>query len=317
MRWQRKKILITGATGFIGANLVRYFLKRQASVSILIRKTSDKWRIQDIIKKVSAYSVDLLDSRKLSRAILHIRPEIIFHTAAYGGYIFQQHTKKIFETNFLGTVNLVNACRNINFELFINTGSSSEYGIKSKAMAETDLLEPLTDYGVSKAAATLYCQAVAKREKRPIITLRLFSPYGYYEEPSRLIPSVIKACLKGENPKLSSPNFVRDFIFIEDIISAYDKAADNKDEVSGKIFNIGYGKQYTLGEAVNKIAEVSEEKIRPQWDRISNPRFEPASWCADISKAAKILNWKPKYTLEEGIKKNIAWFKENLSLYDE
>lgn len=310
MRWQRKKILITGATGFIGANLVRYFLKRQASVSILIRKTSDKWRIQDIIKKVSAYSVDLLDSQKLSRAILHIRPEIIFHTAAYGGYIFQQHTKKILETNFIGTVNLVNACRNINFELFINTGSSSEYGIKSKAMAETDLLEPLTDYGLSKAAATLYCQALAKREKRPIVTLRLFSPYGYYEEPSRLILSVIKACLKGESPKLSSPNSVRDFIFIEDVVNAYVKAVENKDKAAGEIINIGYGKQVSINETVKSIIRLTGNTVQPEWESISNPRNEPVNWQADISKAGKKLDWQPKYDLERGLKKTIRWFTD-------
>lgn len=317
MRWQNKKILITGATGFIGANLVRYFLKKQARVNIIIRKASDEWRIKDIIKNTSVYSVDLLDNQNLSRAVLHIKPEIIFHTAAYGVYISQQDARTVFETNFLGTVNLINASRNINFELFVNTGSSVEYGIKSKAMIETDFPQPLTNYGLSKAAATLYCQAVAKREKKPIVTFRLFSPYGYYEHSSRLMPSVIKACLKSESPKLSSRAYVRDFIFIEDVINAYERAFDKKDKVCGEIFNIGYGRQYSIKEIVDKIMRISGNKKKPKWNYLPNPRFEPSSWRANISKSAKILNWKPKYSLEEGIKKNIGWLKENLPLYDE
>ena len=165
---RNKKILITGATGFIGANAARYFLKKGARVFIFTRAVSDKWRVRDILRDVSEYRVDLMDSVKLKRAVKAIKPNVIIHTAVYGGYPLQNNTAKIIGANFTGTVNLINASINTGFELFINTGSSSEYGIKSKPMRETDLLKPINEYGVTKAAAALYCR---KRPKKKIFPL--------------------------------------------------------------------------------------------------------------------------------------------------
>jgi len=310
-----KKVLITGSTGFIGTNLVRRFLKIGAEIHILTRTTSNKWRIKDVLKYVNEYCVDLLDYEKLEPIILDIKPEMIFHTATYGGYPFQKDVDKIIQANFIGTVNLVNACKKADFELFANTGSSSEYGVKSKPMTEEDILEPANDYGVSKAAATLYCQAVARREKIPIVTLRLFSPYGYYEEPTRLIPSVVISCLKGINPEVSSSNSVRDFIFIEDVIDAYMKIAEASD-INGEIFNIGYGKQHSVGEVVSKIVELTGNYIRPKWGSVSPRANEPNIWQADIAKAKDVLRWEPKYSLEKGLTNTVKWFMENMVLYE-
>ena len=311
-----RKVLITGSTGFIGANLVRRFLKIGAEVHILTRTTSNKWRINDVFKDVTEYCVDLLDYEKLESIILDIEPEIIFHTAIYGGYPFQKDIKKIIESNFIGTVNLVNACKKVDFELFVNTGSSSEYGIKSKPMTEEDILEPVNDYGVSKAAATLYCQAVAIREKIPVVTLRLFSPYGYYEEPTRLIPSVVISCLRGINPEVSSPNSVRDFIFIEDVMDAYMKVMKTSD-IGGEIFNIGYGKQHSVREVVNMIVELTGNNVRPEWRSVPKRAIEPNVWQADITKAKNVLKWEPEHNLEKGLAKTIKWFMENRILYKE
>src|SRR4030042_697643 len=136
-RLLRKKVLITGANGFVGANLTRAFLKTGAQVHIFTRKDSNKWRIADVPNDLKQYTVELLDYPVLEKNILNIKPNIILHTAAYGGYLFQKEDRKILESNFMGTVNLINACKMIDFEIFINTGSSSEYGIKSKPMKES------------------------------------------------------------------------------------------------------------------------------------------------------------------------------------
>jgi len=312
---KNKKILITGATGFVGANLTRYFLKKSAKVSIFTRKTSDTWRINDILKDVSGYLVDLKDSAGLKKIIKKIKPDVIIHAAVYGGYPFQKDTSEIVETNFTGTVSLIDACSGIDFELFINTGSSSEYGIKSKPMGEDDILEPINEYGASKVAAFSYCHRVAKKGNKPIVTLRLFSPYGYYEEKNRLISSTILSCLRFNNPKLSSPGSVRDFVFIEDVINAYEKAIDNKDKVKGGVLNIGSGRQNTVGEVVKSIVKLTDNSVKPEWGKVNNYRQEPECWQADISKARTLLNWEPKYSLIEGLKKNINWFKRNINLY--
>lgn len=312
-----KKILVTGATGFIGANLTHYLVSQGCRPHITLRKESNTWRINEILKKLHIHYVDLSDKDRIKKIILMIKPRIIYHCATYGGFSFQADSDKIINTNIIGTINLVNACRKIEFDCLVNTGSSSEYGLKKQPMKESDLLEPINDYGISKATATLFCQSVAMREKLPIATLRLFSPYGYFESQARLIPSVILSCLNKTNPELSCPDSVRDFIFIDDVINAYTNVLENNNKIRGEIFNIGYGRQYSVGEVVNKIIDLISDKIKPQWESISNLRVEPTSWIADISKAKEILKWMPCNNLDAGLIKTIDWLKRNLKLYNE
>jgi len=313
---KRKKILITGATGFVGSCLLHSLLNDGFSnISIIIRKSSNIWRIKNILNKIKVCYSDLLDLERLKKVVLEIRPEIIFHLATYGAYpAFQKDIKKMYEINLFGLINLLTVSAKVEFECFINTGSSSEYGKKKEPMVETNLLEPNSDYEVSKACATLYCQNFAKQNDLPIVTLRLFSPYGYYEDRNRLIPYVILSCLSGRNPKLSSPNSVRDFIFIEDVIESYIKVI-NSQNIGGQIFNIGSSKQYSIAEVVSTIIKITDEKLKPNWNSVFNPRSEPDMWIADTSKAKSVLNWFPRCDLEEGLRKNIKWFKKNLYLY--
>lgn len=311
-----KRILITGGNGFIGANLVHALVKRGITPYIMLKTASDTWRISSILDKVHAHCADLRDSSSLTEVIKKIKPQVIFHTAIYGGYVSQSDERNIFETNFFGTINLLKACSTIDYELFINTGSSSEYGIKDSEMKENDMLEPLSDYGVSKAAASIYCRAVALREKRPIITLRLFSPFGYYEEPERLIPSVIASCLKGVNPKVSSPDSVRDFIFVGDVVEAYMKAMKKKNITPGEIFNVARGQQCRIEEVVKKIIMFCGEDVHPEWKTMPNPRVEPSMWQADIAKTKKMLGWNPATSVMDGLERTIQWFQRNMEHYN-
>lgn len=312
-----KKVLVTGANGFVGANLAHYLVSKGIRPYLLVRENSNLWRIENLLKRVSLARADLRDTHDLSRVIKEIRPQIIFHTAAHGGSAAHHDDAAITETDFGGTINLITSCRNEGFELFVNTGSSSEYGLKSAPMKEDDSLEPLTTYAVSKAAATLFCRMKAAREHLPIVTLRLFSPYGYYEEPRRLIPSLIVSCLRGVNPRLSSPESVRDFVFIEDVIEAYMRVVEHAKDCSGATFNIGGGRQFTVGEIVREIIALTGAAVTPLWGRIPNPRIEPAQWRADISRAEGMLGWQPRHGLREGLRATVRWFKNNLPLYEE
>jgi nucleoside-diphosphate-sugar epimerase len=309
-----KKVFITGATGFIGSNLARRCLERGAEVSINIRKNSDTWRIRDILKKVNTVPVDITEYEKLRDALKKIHPDVIFHTAAYGGSAGQKTTEKIIETNITGTVNVVRSCRDTGVSLMVNTGSSSEYGIKNSAMDETFLLEPVTEYGVSKAAATLFCQSYAAAYNLPIITLRLFSPYGRYEQKSRLVPSVILAALQRINPKISSPAFVRDFVYIDDVLDAYESAISLTNP-SGDIFNIGSGQQHSVGEVVDGIIRILGNEVTYETGIPQAWKNEPAFWQADIRKARSELGWDPEFSLERGLAATVDWFKVHKGIY--
>lgn len=308
-------MLLTGSTGFVGACLVRRLINLGCDVHIITRKQSNKWRIVSVLKDVTEHAVDLQDFESLSRLINNIKPGVIYHLAAYGAYPFQQDINQIMLTNIVGTVNLLNACIATGFDLFVNTGSSSEYGKKEEAMKETNLLEPNNNYGASKCSATLFCQSIAINTQLPIVTLRLFSAYGPYEESTRLIPTVIMSCLNNKNPMLRSGMSVRDYIFVEDIIDLY-LSLMGKNIEPGDIFNAGTGKQHSVYDVVNCIIDLTGVSVRPIWGVVERPMIEPASWVADISKAGKKLGWHPTHNIEQGLDKTIRWFRDNMVVYE-
>lgn len=305
------KILVTGATGFVGACLTRALLTAGNEVNIFTREKSNTWRLNDVLGNVNNYKVDLRDQNSVESAIATIKPKIIYHCAVYGGFSFQRDTKAIIESNLLGTINLLNACVKTDFDYFINTGSSSEYGIKKHPMKEIDILEPIGDYAVTKAAATLYCQSEALQKKLPIVNLRLFSPYGPWDDPNRFIPYVIKSLLIGEKPQLANPLSVRDYVYIDDVIDLYLNIIKTK-IACGSIYNLGTGIQHSIGEVVSKISENMEIDVEPEWGKFQTNKLEPQNWSADIDKTRSELNWNPIFTLDNGIHKTISWFKENI-----
>lgn len=317
MAVKNKKILITGGAGFVGANFVRAFLELGHEVTVVEKEGTDLWRLSDVKKRINLQYVDLLDYETLEAFMVGLNPAVILHFATYGAYQGrQQDIQATINTNLLGTINLVNACSKIKFECFINTGSSSEYGVKPKSMKETDVLEPNNVYGITKAAATLYCQDMAKKLNLPIVTVRLFSPYGSFEDKGRLVPSIILACLKNSRLELSRPQSVRDFIFMEDVVNAYLCIIKQAKKARGQIFNVGSGNQHSVAEMVALVKKITGSKIKPQYGQVKKVHTEPKMWQADISKTKKILGFKPAHHLQQGLAKNIAWFKENLSLYE-
>jgi nucleoside-diphosphate-sugar epimerase len=235
----------------------------------------------------------------------------------YGGYPFQNDSLKMINTNYIGSINLLDACIEEGLDCFINTGSSSEYGIKEKSMKELDLLEPIDIYGASKSAATLYCQALAKKYNLPIFTLRLFSPYGYYEESTRLIPYLIVSMLKNQKIKISSPYAVRDFIFIEDVIDAFLLTIDKKDQIlPGTILNVGSGSDTKVIEVFEILKGIVDYKMNFTVEGFPRESDILRVWRTNTEKIQKILGWYPKYNLEDGLIKTVEWFRENIFLYE-
>lgn len=299
-----KKILITGASGFVGAVVLRKIVTDypKALPIIILRKNSDLWRIKDLIKNVKVIDADLTDKSSL-KEISKIKPDVIFHLAAYGAYPYQNDLNKAYKINLLGTLNLIQVLEQVNYELFVNAGTSSEYGYKTAPMKETDLLEPNSYYAASKASSTLFLQTYARLNNRPIITLRLFSVYGPYEEPTRFVPTLMRSIINGTEIYVPKKPFKRDFVYVEDVAEAF-LGCDKREGV----FNICSGIQTSI-EDVGRMA-VHLTGSRSKIIRGSEKRpWDTTFWVGDPTHTKKVLGWKAKTSLEEGIVKTYKWHK--------
>jgi UDP-glucose 4-epimerase len=309
-----KKIIVTGATGFVGANLVRRLLKDGHEVHVLIRPGYAHWRIDTILHDLMIHIVNLSDAQALRTTVEAIKPDWIFHLAANGAYSWQNNADQILSTNFQGTINLVNASLHVGFETFVNTGSSSEYGYKTHAPSENEYLEPNSYYAVSKASATQFCRFTATKEKVRIPTLRLYSVYGPFEDPRRLIPSLILKGKSGLFPPLVNPSTARDFIYAEDVIDTYLLTASKPIADYGAVYNVGSGTQTTLKEAVALTRNIFHISKSPSWNTMSARSWDTNVWIADIRKIQSDMGWQPAYSFEKGFKETIDWFLKNASI---
>ncbi len=303
-----KRVILTGATGFVGANLLRRLLLQGHQVHVLVRPNYHPWRIADLRDDFLLHEIHLEDANSIHNLIQKIQPDWIFHLAAHGAYSWQTNPQEIFQTNFLSTVNLIQACLLTGFEGFIHTGSSSEYGFKSHPASETDFLEPNSDYAVAKAAATQYSQFIAKHHKVNLSTLRLYSVYGPFEDPQRLFPALILKGLQGEYPPLANPQIARDFIYIDDVIDAYLLAITHPQ--GGEIYNVGSGIQTTLQDVVHVVRETFQITKEPCWGTMENRKWDTTVWVAQNEKIKTTLGWTPQISLREGIERMANWFTD-------
>jgi nucleoside-diphosphate-sugar epimerase len=298
------KVFITGAAGFVGAALTRRLLTDGHEVHAIVKSTSAMWRLEAVKAHLRLHHVDLRDEAVLTELLKTIKPEVIYHLAAHGAYSHQSDADQIIQTNLLGSWNLLKATAAIDYLTFVNTGSSSEYGFKDSAMRETDYLEPNSYYSVTKGAQTLLCQLFSRAEQRSINTFRLFSAYGPLEEPSRLIPTVIRSSLAGEPLRLVPPEVARDFVYIDDVIEAFINVA-KLGELRGEIINVGSGVQSTVRDVVDNVFAATGKPVECQWGAMQPRIWDSKIWVADATKSYRLLGWRARTTLEAGLRKTV------------
>jgi dolichol-phosphate mannosyltransferase len=218
------------------------------------------------------------------------------------------------QTNVVGTANFLEACLGAGFEAFVNTGSSSEYGFKDHAPAEDEWPDPNSYYAVTKLSTTLYCRYSAQRYGVRIPTLRLYSVYGPYEEPSRLLPTLILHGTRNELPSLADPAIARDYVYIEDVCDAYLLAAGHSLSEPGAVYNVGTGIQTPLSEVVSLTRQVLGVTAEPDWGSMPARLWDTSVWLSDSRKIRRELGWTPRYSFDEGFRNTVAWFSRGSSL---
>ncbi len=303
-----QKILLTGAAGFIGANITKKLLDHN-NIHIILRKSTNTWRINDILQKINIHFTPLDNIQKLRKTFKLINPDIVIHLSAYGNNSYHSDPLKMINVNIIQTVNLILALEEIDYRCLINTGSSSEYGFKSKAMKESDEPKPASFYAATKLSSTAFCTMHAKSRNKPIITVRPFSVYGPYEEKNRLIPTVINNIIKNKPIKLTPQDVKRDFIFVDDLIEGYIKISTMMNKsLYGEVFNLGSGKQCSNSQIVTKLTKILKKEPKIIKGGFKNRSWDTNFWVADNTKAKRLLHWEPKHTLIQGLKKTADWF---------
>jgi dolichol-phosphate mannosyltransferase len=305
---------VTGGTGFVAANLVRRLLADGDEVHVLCRPGSDGWRLAGLDGPLVRHAIDLTDGAALSGLLGRIGPAVVFHLAAHGGHSWQDDPRRIATDSYLGTVNLVLAAEQAGAARIVNAGSSSEYGLKEAPPTEADPLEPNSDYAAAKAAATLFCRQRARRTGMPMPTLRLYSAYGPWENPGRLLPRLATAALAGRLPPLTDPETARDFIYIDDVVEAFLRARDCPLADPGAVYNIGSGQQTTLGQLVELVRRQLGITAAPAWGSMPSRAWDTARWCSDPRKAERELGWVARVPLAEGIARLADWIRSDPAL---
>jgi len=309
-----KRAVVTGAAGFVGANLARRLVGDGHDVHLFVHPESDLWRLHGLEDDATLHQVDLEDRDRVAKVTAQVRADWLFHAAAYGAYPIQTDLRRMIGTNLVGTVNLVEAALAAGFESFVHTGTSSEYGVKDHGPVEDELPEPNSHYAVTKASATLYCRHTARTSGAGIRVLRLYSVYGPWEEPTRLMPRLVVEGLRGAWPPMANPATARDYVHTDDVVDAYLAAATVAGQEPGAVYNIGTGVQTSLREVTDIVRGVLPMGAEPAWGAMPDRIWDAGVWVAQPAAALKSLGWSSRHDVAAGFASLVSWMRERPAL---
>jgi nucleoside-diphosphate-sugar epimerase len=315
----RNPVLVTGASGFVGANLCLSLLERGASVIGVGGVSGRDWRLESIesLKNPSfrRVSVDLRSKEQTLQLLRETSPSVIINCAAYGAYSNQTEKDRIYSVNFDAVRSLLDGARELkDFVAFIQAGSSSEYGTNCTAPLEDAPTIPDSDYAVSKVAATAAIRFYATKFGLPAWSFRLYSVYGPFEDASRLIPKLLLHARDGKLPPLVNPKISRDFIYVEDVTDAcvqLIEGAQKKTVRPGEVYNIGSGTKTTLEDLVSATRKTFSVREEPRWGSMPERHWDHPDWFANPSKAKKEFGWSAGTPLVDGLKETYDWLTRN------
>ena len=314
----RGPILILGASGFIGANLLRHILAIRKDV-VGTAFAMPAWRLDDIPQE-NVYYLDLLVPQNLETLLDQTAPSTVFDCVAYGAYSFEQDSHRIYETNIMLKVALLDLLCERGTYCYIHAGSSSEYGVHADRPPEDAALEPNSQYSVSKAAVSGLLQFTGKQRGLRCATLRLYSVYGPLEERSRQIPSVVIEGAAGRYPNFVDPRITRDFVYVEDACEAFTEAALALTPAHyGDSFNIGSGRATSIAELAATAQTLFAIPTQPEFASMPKRKWDfHGQWCANTARTSEVLGWRARTSLADGLSQTADWIRQlpDRSRYD-
>lgn len=319
MRLKNKKVLVTGACGFIGSHLVESLLNEGCDVRAFVFYNSFNSRgwldtfTKDKLKKIDIVLGDIRDSNGVRKAVAGV--DVIFHLAALVGVPFSYHSPDSYvDTNIKGTLNILQASRDFNVEKVIVTSTSEVYGTaKYVPIDEAHPLQAQSPYAASKIAADKIAQSFYFSFGLPVVIARPFNTYGPRQSLRAVIPTVIKQALSGSKQmKLGSLHPKRDFTYVKDTCRGFIHIA-NTDGILGEVINIASGRDISVEDLAKNIINQINPKIRIVSDkqRIRPKKSEVNHLLGSNEKISKLTGWQTEYSLADGLKATIEWFRLN------
>ena len=296
-----KRILITGGTGFIGFHLCKKFLSLGWSVTSL---SSKRPKPQKKLKNVKYLKIDITNKNKLLKIKKNF--DYIINLA---GYVDHTNKKKTLESHYIGCKNLASIFSNRNIKKFIQIGSSIEYGkLKSPQIEnKNNPQSTYSVYGKAKLLSTKYLLDLNKKNNFPSSIIRLYLVYGPNQDINRVVPITIKNALDNKKFDCSNGSQFRDFTYIDDVVDAILKLLKSK-KTNGQIINIGSGKPVRVRTLIKKICLIVGAG-KPVFGKVKMRKDETMALYPNIYKAKKILEWKPKISLNVGLRRTIKYYK--------
>ncbi|OGR87023.1 MAG: hypothetical protein A3A86_08105 [Elusimicrobia bacterium RIFCSPLOWO2_01_FULL_60_11] len=313
-----ESVLITGATGFIGMNLARELLSRGGSVHALKRKSSDPRRVRELEGfakgkgRLTLHDAELTDFAAVSGVVQTVRPRTVFHLAARADTsLSMENALACFQDNISATYVLLEALKGMNIRSLVFASSTEVYGKLPVPFRETQTIRPPSPYGLSKAAAEEICFYFVRNHGLPVSIARIAVCYGPYMKGPRFMSNLFKACTakaKGPELKFASAGQTRDFVHVDDIVSALIAASERK-AARGEIFNLGLGKSHTVKQLVETACKLARFTPKMRWGVLPEPVHVNKVWKTGIGKAKKLLGWSPEVGLEEGLLDTLDHFR--------
>jgi CDP-glucose 4,6-dehydratase len=319
--WRDRSVFVTGATGLLGSWLVSQLLEAGSNVVCLVRDWVPQSEcVHNLrIEQVNTVRGDITDRELLERALGEYEVEIVFHVAAQAIVgIANRDPASTFSTNVEGTWNLLEACRRSpKVSSIVVASSDKAYGDQEHLpYTETTPLLGRHPYDVSKSCGDMVAQTYAASYNLPVAITRCGNFFGGGDlNWNRVVPGTIRSVLRGERPIIRSDgNFVRDYIYIEDAAVAYMLLAERLTSdvtLRGQAFNFSYETQVSVLEMVELILQKMKSSLRPEvLNQASN---EIRHQFLSSERARAVLNWRPQFTLESGLDRTLAWYREFLS----
>jgi len=320
--WRGKIVLVTGAGGFIGSHLVERLVAEGAKVRAFVRYNSRgdigllNQLSADARKKMEIIGGDIRDSSAVLDAAQNV--DLAFHLGALISIPYSYlHPREVAESNFLGTLNILMACRQNETARMIHASTSEVYGTARYApMDESHPLQGQSPYSASKIGADKLVESFYCAYGLPIVTVRPFNTFGPRQSGRAVVPAIITQALAGETIQLGNLDTRRDFTYVDDTVDGFIKAAEAPG-IEGQAFNLGTGQEIRVGELAEKIIQMIGRQVEVKKDvaRLRPDKSEVLRLLSDNSLAKQKLKWEPRVTLDEGLARTIEWIRAHLDLY--